>query len=281
MMILGKWNLINIIETKKDKIIYKAVPIIEDDISDSLKNELLNNEWVMKVITNDDTEVNIINNLLLYNNPFCIKMPIDYTFRSRISNTKSWYTMEQYESNIKQKFNYAKHKIKLLISNIIDFLEWLHIKQQKVHGDIKPDNILFKQCNKRPFCLIDYENIGGIEQNICYKNLPNGYYYYALGCESDKPYMSYRMDLQAFGFILWSLSLSLETYHTFPWQNQAFAYYNNKKTINDFNNLDKIRNLNNISKDELITSYFKIISEVGWYDNVVDSEIYNKIRKIL
>jgi len=280
-MILGQWNLINIIETKKDKIIYKVVPIIEDDISDSLKNELLNNEWVMKVITNDDTEVNIINNLLLYNNPFCIKMPIDYTFRSRISNTKSWYTMELYESNIKQKFNYAKNKIKLLISNIIDFLEWLHIKEEKVHGDIKPDNILFKQCNKRPFCLIDYENIGEIEQNICYKNLPNGYYYYALGCESDKPYMSYRMDLQAFGFILWSLSLSIETYYSFPWQNQAFTYYNNKKTTNDFNNLNKIRDLNNLPKNELITSYFKIISEVGWYDNVVDSEIYNKIRKII
>jgi hypothetical protein len=79
----------------------------------------------------------------------------------------------------------------------------------------------------------------------CIKNLPNGYYYFGLGCISDKPFMSYRMDLQAFGYLLWSLSLSIDSYHRFNWQMKAFTYYDNNKITSEFYDLENIQNIEN------------------------------------
>ena len=154
-------------------------------------------------------------------------------------------------------------------------------KKKIIHGDIKSENILinFKNTNT-PFCLIDFESLCKPDKITCENDLPCGYYYYALGCESDKPYYSYRMDLQAFGIILWNLTLSVENFYKFDWQDRGNYNYNKRKNFNEFKYLNALRNING-EKNDLIKNYFEIIEKVDWYDTEVDPDIYKKIKDLV
>lgn len=280
-----KWLIIDILESKKmQTIIYNVKSSINENIY------LENKKWVMKLIlSSKDSEVyteeiDNIEKYELYNNPFCVAMPTELSLRSGIYENKSWYVMEKYDNNLTKAFLFGKNNMKLLISNVIDLIEWLHISKNRVHGDIKSDNILINFTDTRkPFCLADYESITKPNNNICIKNLPNGYYYYGYGCLSDKPYMSYRMDLQAFGYILWNLTTSVESYNKFNWQLKAFAYYDKNKINSEFDDLNDIRFMHdmNTNKTELIKSYFNIISEVDWFERNPNPDIYKRIRELI
>jgi len=277
-----KWIIIDIIESKRQTIIYNVKPSLNENTF------LQNKKWVMKLISTIDfkpytDEIDNIEKYELYNSPYCVRMPSELSLRSGIYENKCWYAMEKYDDNLKNAFLFGKCNIKLLISNIIDFIEWLHLSKNIVHGDIKADNILINfQDKERPFCLADYESLTKPNNYICSKNLPNGYYYYGFGCYSDKPYMSYRMDLQAFGYLLWNLTTSVESYNKFDWQMKAFFYYENKKITNQFNHLDDNRFLYdfNTEKPDLIKAYFNIISEVDWFEKNPNPDIYKRIRKL-
>ena len=287
-----KWMLIDILENKDNStVIYNVKPINKKYFFFNNKYSVVDDKiWVMKrfYFKNNDNkysdELNNIEKYKLYDCKFCISMPENPEYRFGHDLIGAWYTMEKYDGNLKNNFLFGKNKIKLLISNIIDFFEWLHITKSRVHGDVKVDNILVKFTeNERPFVIIDYESISEPENILCLNNLPNGYYYYGLGCKSDKPYISYRMDLEAFGYILWSLTLSVEQYIKFNWQRQSFILYETGKKKNEFNLLDEIRNNSFINTDmnDLIKSYFNIISKVDWFDKNPNPDVYKQIRNII
>lgn len=285
----NKWFIIDILEKKGNTLIYNVKPVLNDETSEIIKNNLNGKKWVLKYIKDEakhpyTEEIDNIEKYELHKSPFCITMPEDISFRSGIFDNKSWYVMEKYDSSLKHHFLFGKNKIKLLISNIIDSLEWLHITKKRVHGDIKIDNILINfNNNEKPFCLIDYESIAEPNTNACNKNLPNGYYYFGLGCTSDKPFMSYRMDLQAFGYLLWSLTLSVDSCYRFNWQSKAFNYYDNNKITSEFDDLIKTRVTENANlyMDNLMKSYFSIISEVDWFEKNPNPNIYERIKNLI
>jgi len=294
-----KWQIIDIIESKQNNMyIYNVTPIFDNNTSEIIKMNLQNKKWVMKLIISNvhnnqvyKDEIENIEKYELYNNPYFISMPIDSSFRSGMYrsyingmyNNKCWYAMEKYDSNLKNSFLFGKNKMKLLISNIINTIEWLHLTKNRVHGDIKIDNILVNfNTIEKPFCLIDYETIAKPNFEKCIENLPNGYYFYALGCSSDKSFTSYRMDLEAFGNILWCLTLSIDKYYRFSWQILAFNYYENNKITSDFDNLNKLRNNEtNIEMNDLVKSYFNIISDVDWCEENPNPDIYKRIKELI
>ena len=276
------WSIESLIEQKNDTIIYNVVPFINITISNDLANELVNTKWVIKIISNYLREIKIIENHNIYNIPFSIKMPSDKKFRSGFDNGKGWYVMEKYDGNLRNNFLFGKNKIKLLVLNIISFIEYIHINKKMVHGDIKPDNILVKfDNNDNPFKLIDFESLTEPDLINCYEQGRDGYYYYGLGCYSDTSYFSYRMDLESFGMILWSLTLSIENFYKFNWQDIAFhkyEYYKNTENIYDY--LNELRKNTLENKNDIITKYFEIISELDWYESNPKGDIYTKIKEL-
>jgi hypothetical protein len=274
----GIWKIGNEIEKKSDSAIYNVIPSPLEDKS----IELYDNDWVMK-ITNYDTEIRVIESLKIYENPFACKMPSNYLNRHGFYKNHSWFVLEKYEGNLLNQFLFGKQNLNILILNIIDFIEWLHIEKKKIHGDIKAANIVVKKYDiLKPFCLIDYESIQEPDQTIiCKDHLPNGYYYYSLGCDINESYLSYRMDLEAFGMILWVLTLSEEKYFSFIWQDSAYFYYNNREKNNYFNDIEKTRQLNNYHKNHLIIKYYDIINKVKWTDKIANPEIYKNIKNLV
>lgn len=285
----NKWFIIDILEKKGHTLIYNVKPVLDEKTSETIKNNLSGIKWVLKYIKEDAShpyteEIDNIEKYELYKSPFCIKMPEDNSYRSGIFDNKSWYVMEKHDSSLKNHFLFGKNKIQLLISNIIDSLEWFHIEKKRVHGDIKIDNILINFKNdEKPFCLIDYESMAEPNSVTCAKNLPNGYYYFGLGCTSDKPFISYRMDLQAFGYLLWCLTLSVDSYFRFNWQDKAFGYYDQNKITSEFDDLVKVRFTENATSymNDLIKSYFNIITEVDWFEKNPNPDIYKRIKGLI
>jgi len=272
----GIWKIENIIEEKTDSAIYNIIPTNLD-----CENiEIYDNDWVMK-ITNYDTEIRVIESLKIYENPFACKMPSNYQNRHGFYKKNNWFVLEKYDDNLLNKFMFGKQNLNLLVLNIIDFIEWLHVEKKKIHGDIKAQNIVVKTNSiNKLFCLIDYENIQEPDGTIiCKDNLPNGYYYYSLGCDINESYLSYRMDLEAFGMILWALTLSEEKYYSFDWQNSSYYYYNNHEKNNYFYNLDKTKNIQ--PKNDLINKYYNIINKVKWNDKIANPDIYKNIKNLV
>ena len=281
MSYLTYWKLMKLIYKQNNITLYYVIPYINNTQSAELIDELLNTRWVIKIIkrNNHDDEINIIKNLDLQNRPFAIKFPSDTKYCYGIDKEYSWYVMEYYTGNISKHIVSSKQNINHLIFDVISFLEWLHVKKNLVHGDIKAENIVYKKVNNI-YRLIDYENITRPRSITCRQDLPNGYYYYGHGCEMDKPYYSYKMDLQAFGFILINIYTSNLHYELFFWQEKAFSYYN-KQTIEDyFDMLDEKRytELLNYKYSDIISKYFDIIKNIGWYDIVPDPNIYKQIK---
>ena len=281
MIIQNIWQIESLVEEKNDTIIYNVSPIINNLNKDELINELTNKKWVMKVIDNYLREIKMIENFSIYNIPFCIKMPSDKKFRSGIDYESGWYVMEKYDCNLRTNFLFGKNKIKLLVLNIISFIECIHINHKIVHGDIKADNILIKfDDNENPFKLIDFESLCHPEKIKCIDENKDGYYYYGLGCYSDKPFMSYRMDLESFGIILWSLTLSIENFYKFYWQSEAFHKYENYSNGNIYEYLNQLRKNTPEDKNETIKKYFEIVSELDWYELNPKPYIYTKIKDL-
>lgn len=274
------WILLDkIIDTPNSKL-YNVSPIIDENTPEEDRKDLSSRKWIVK-FSPDNVENTIIESLKLYDNNLCIKIPKNILFRNNGSVDNNWYTMEKYETTITQNYIFARKKIKQLGLYMIKFFEWLHVKENKIHGDIKPTNIMINKKNKEnPFIIIDYETIG--IPDLRYKCTDNdyiNYYYFYIGCDYDKPYFSYRMDLQALGYILYALVLSIDEYHIFPWQELSHNYYLAKSTKNFFGDLIKLRPSNIKIENILINKYFEIINEQGW-ESAPNPEVYNKLKEL-
>lgn len=274
MKIINIWELGEIIEFNTNTIIYNVIPTI-------INEDLEKTKWILKFSKNFISEIKKIEEYLIFNEKFCIKMPLEKEFRSGLINKDGWYVMEKYDGNLHKYFLFGKNNIKLLISNIINFIKWLHVEKKVVHGDLKHQNILINFTKKdRPFCLIDYESLDEPDNIACVDNNPDGYYYYGYGCEYDKPNCSFRYDLEAFGLILWALTLSVDSLYKFHWQEEAFKRYKKKQFDNHYSYLNALKQSYITPKSDLIINYYKIIEEVDWYEKNPDPDIYDRILKL-
>ena len=285
MKIIGKWKIKDILKNNNSHILYYVSPIISNDTTKEEFTDLTNVKWIMKYSSYDYTnEINIINEMKLYENKLCVRMPISERYRYEINYIEkySWYIMERYENSVYNLPKFCKNNLKLLGNYMINFFEWLHLKEKKIHGDIKPDNIIVNTSKKiqdnNYFKLIDYDTIDLPDFSLRCDKLPiNGYYYYYLGCNSNESYLSFRMDLQAFGMILLNLSMSKTRYNWLEWQHRASllykGHYDNTYNMNQYKYLDIVRKstfdnifymIENKNNQDLIMKYFNIINEQAW-----------------
>ena len=281
-MIVGPWKLGTLYLSQGDTRIYHAKPNYQIPSKDI--KEIETEKWLLKIKEDPSIrELNIIEELELYNKKnLAIKMPHEKVYRSGLIKDGYWLAMKEYHESIKYNLDFAKKNLKLLALNILDFLEWLHIEKNKVYNDLKMDNILVDKLNMtKPFVITDYELINSPNDIPCHKDLPNGYYYYGFGCEYDKPYTSYRMDLEALGYLLIQVMLSANGgIFKFKWQQCAFDSYSKNITIPVFTSLNVMKKREAIPDNEVIIKYFNIIKELDWYCQKPNPNIYIKIKEI-
>ena len=277
------WNLIKNTYNRNGTLIYDISYNPNRILTLSIISELDKNNWIMKLSSDGrcEDENKIINELKLYECPYSIKFPkFDY-YRNGKFEKYDWYVIEKYDGVLRQDLAYCKSEIKNLAFQLISFLEWLHVDKKKIYGDIKVDNIVFKK-KDTSFRIIDFESISNPSNELCFESLPNGYYYYGLGCDYDKPYFSFRMDLQALGYILWSLSLHSLSFNGFKWQKCAFSFYEKRKNSNLFQSLEVEKKLNNLEleKSDIIQKYFSIIEKCDWFDKCANPNVYIELKNL-
>lgn len=270
--IYGPWKIKNIINYAHDTVIAE-VELLYYDIN-IIKDKLHNiNEWVIKIRENtyyasEDSKI------LKYKINECqnsIKIPNDEEYFHGSDNNYNWFAMDKHKSTINCVNNID---YKLLTKCVISFLKDLHCKKKLIHGDIKIINILQDDDN---FVVCDFESVNPVSNiEICNFIDYSHYYYYGLGCEYKKPFYSYRMDLQAFGFILGNI-LSKKRY---KFQIISDYYYEKKsrKNVNEYLEYNKIHD----NYPDLVKEYFKLISEIDWFNtNPPNEEIYDNIIELV
>ena len=298
MKIIGKWKIIDILKNNNGHIIYYVSPIIDKNTTKQEFDDLVDIKWIMKYSIQDNSnEINIINEMKLYENELCIRMPISEKYRYEINHEEkySWYITERYENSIYNSPKFCKNNLKLLGHYMINFFEWLHLEKQKIHGDIKPENIVVnssKKIQENYFKIIDYDTISFPDFDVtCEESSFNGYYYYHLGCNSNESYLSFKMDLQAFGMILLNLCMSNGKYNLLEWQCKASQLYKDKYSVsqtNQYKYLNIIRKssftnvlsfIENEEHKQLISKYFSIIHKQGWNKNP-NPIVYTELKEL-
>lgn len=281
---IGSWKLTNMIYNNDKSIIYEVV-IDETDIDVSKEDllELTSKRWILKGSKIDSVEVDVINTLKLNESNNILSMPTNpihrYGYEDKCGKyyIASWITMEKYDSSIIKQLSYCYYNVFNLGLYLINFIEWMHIEKKSIYGDMKFENIVVNLTENK-FSTIDFESIDKPLDLICCDNLPDGYYYYALGCEFNKEYYSFRMDLQAIGYIL--CSILEDTDGKTEWTERAYKYYNHKTTKRYFFRLNNIRDEHFKSVPRIIRYYFDIISTLDWNAKVPKPEIYTKLKRL-
>ena len=283
--IIGNWEIIELIWNKYKTQIYEVENI-------NIKNDKI--KWVMK-ISNNSGEIDIINKLNLYKEPNIISMPILDEDRYGKYNNEFWCVMEKYDGDVYDFQQYCWKNINKLGLYLINFLEWLHIKKHKIHGDIKIHNIVVSITDSiiNNFSIIDFENMSEpYSQVYCSEDLPDDSYYYSIGCQLNKNYFSYRMDLQSVGYILCYLleaeeehnnlldDLYYDSVRYIDWKNIAVKYYKSNTKYNYFNEIEIIRDKHTKNMPKIIKNYFNIIEKLDWECLVPNSEIYIELKKL-
>ncbi len=279
------WCLGNKMYDKNEVTIIQVFPKILPELSIDEIDDLQKTKWAIKIMTGDRFYINEIGkmeSLDLFNFEHSIKFPLSPCYRSGREGKISWYVMELLPNKIEHSSFSIKKNISIFVNQIINFLEWLHVEKNKVHGDLKSDNIVSNIFTNK-YKIIDFENITRIKETTCEEDLPNGYYYYSQGCDYDKPYYSYRCDLQIFGYILWNIVRDEHNeYHLLEWQHKATRRYVKELEKNEFYYIQKVKDLEEqtTEKPDCIKKYFEIISQLDWNEQTPKKELYQEIRDL-
>lgn len=243
---IGPWTIQSIIRIERSRCI--AV-VNQPNIS---------KEYVIKIKYKPTEYRNIIKYDLTNHNG--IKLPnhvqvfgengSDYT-------EKFWYVMEKYDADC-SKGNTFDLDINKLIQSTIGFLKHLHREHKIIHGDIKLENILYRDGT---YTVCDYEAMTEAETStLCNEDDYNNYYFYSYGAEYDKPIFSYRFDLQSLGYMLMIID---NNYNLLDFQTKAQKYYTDRSRSNHYAELEILKAKYEIS--DKINAYFKIIDAVDWF----------------
>jgi len=280
------WILSTIFVRNDKSLLYNVLPIIDEYTLEEDKIILRSKKWILK-LSDYPEELEVIKSLKLYENNLCIVIDKDNLYCND-KTKRYYYIMEKYDNNLYDNYQYAKDNLMKLGRYMINFFEWLHVENKLVHGDIKPNNIVFKVSNENsPFKVIDYENIRTqTNKYICNELNNDNYYYYHLGCEYNKPYNSYRMDLQSFGYILYSIAASNDSYFRFDWQKKAIEYYERQKNYNSYYALEinkshygKGEGLENSKYKDIVLKYFDVIKNQDWEEDP-NIEVYKELKEL-
>lgn len=282
--IIGQWKITKFISGHNGGYIYEVCTTITDYniIGKKLYGRSL---WAMKLkdIRFDD-EGQIIIKHNLFNCEYILNIPNDeILFNGRYGNY-DWYVIELYTDDIGKNIKFVKDNFSKLLISMCNFLKFLHRERCLVHGDIKLQNVLFKEDANILFKICDYETIKKPNlSTICREAGYDGYYYYSLGCYPDKSYNTYRMDLEAFGIILWSVMSSEDgVKKKLEFQQKSWSYYENKIKDDKYEHLDILKEKDKENMPEIIKKYFEIISVVDWELQIPPNiSVYNKINNLI
>ena len=282
--IIGQWKITKFISGHNGGYIYEVCTTITDYniIGKKLYGRSL---WAMKLkdIRFDD-EGQIIIKHNLFNCEYILNIPNDeILFNGRYGNY-DWYVIELYTDDIGKNIKFVKDNFSKLLISMCNFLKFLHRERCLVHGDIKLQNVLFKEGANILFKICDYETIKKPNlSTICREAGYDGYYYYSLGCYPDKSYNTYRMDLEAFGIILWSVMSSEDgVKKKLEFQQKSWSYYENKIKDDKYEHLDILKEKDKENMPEIIKKYFEIISFVDWELQIPPNiSVYNKINNLI
>lgn len=282
--IIGQWKITKFISGHNGGYIYEVCTTITDYniIGKKLYGRSL---WAMKLkdIRFDD-EGQIIIKHNLFNCAYILNIPNDeILFNGRYGNY-DWYVIELYTDDIGKNIKFVKDNFSKLLISMCNFLKFLHRERCLVHGDIKLQNVLFKEDANILFKICDYETIKKPNlSTICREAGYDGYYYYSLGCYPDKSYNTYRMDLEAFGIILWSVMSSEDgVKKKLEFQQKSWSYYENKIKDDKYEHLDILKEKDKENMPEIIKKYFEIISFVDWELQIPPNiSVYNKINNLI
>jgi hypothetical protein len=277
--IIGPWKVIKIIDNTRDTYIVEVT--LYDTLNDT--KDTKNIEWIMKLsnskYTNCESDIILKYNLTEYTDGLIF--PLNSIHFSGIYKGYNWYVMEKCDSDCNKNIPDIRPNIESFKDDVCNFLRFIHIKKNIIHGDLKLKNVLLKD---NRFKVCDYESIGRINSRyLCSVNDYIGYYYYYLGCKENKPYFSYRMDLEALGIMLWSIinlynvcDINKSPIEMMDWQSKSVFYYNKKLNYNYYHELEILK-----KKEEMpnfIKNYFKIIENIDWNSILPPSnDIYDKI----
>jgi serine/threonine protein kinase len=281
---IGQWKIIKFISGHNGAYIYEVCTTITD-YDDIIKKLYGKSLWAIKLkdIRFDDESQTIIKHTLS-NNAYILNIPNEETlFRGRYGNY-DWYVIELYTDDIGKNMKFAKDNFSRLLMSMCNFLKFLHRERCLIHGDIKLQNVLFKEDANILFKICDYETIKKPDlSTICREAGYDGYYYYSLGCHPDKSYNTYRMDLEAFGIILWSVMSSQDDVKIkFAFQQKSWSYYENKNKNDHYYDLDILKEKDKENMPEIIKKYFEIISFVDWELQIPPNiGVYNKINNLI
>jgi serine/threonine protein kinase len=232
--------------------------------------------WIMKIMTkHDKDEYEIIKKYKLNDIEYSVKILKNDVMSHGKYENYIWYVMEEYCFDCSNKRNMVINE-KKIISSIINFLRYIHREHKIIHGDIKLKNVLYKNGN---YYVCDYESIKEPNNNeLCDDNNSSNYYYYYIGCEYKKPIWSYRTDLEAVGYILWSI---INNFHFLDFQKSAQYYYENDYEVNRYEKLDNIKEADFENIPDIVTNFFKITSKIDWFNlEPPSNEIYDEIINI-
>jgi len=288
---INNWSVIKVLEQLYDSIIIEVLLDSVDPI-DLVNNFNLKTIWIMKIRKYSDIcEGEYYFKYELDKCIYALQSPKNelsaYGKLELLNERCTWSITEKYDEDISKNFIFAKNNWIHLLVSVIEFLRYIHREKKVVHGDIKAKNILYKIDSEILFKICDYESLTHPNNDdICKKSGYIGYYYYSIGCEKNESFFSYRMDLEAFGLILWTVLISkTKDEYIFDWQKMCHKLYN-QKIITDMNvtnsnyilidNLKKMAQMYNMI--EIIEKYYEIISVVNWKSNEPpDNNIYDEL----
>jgi serine/threonine protein kinase len=288
---INNWSVIKIIDQFYDSIIIEVLLDSVDPV-DLVNNYNLKTIWIMKIRKyNDISEGEYYFKYELNKCIYALQSPKNelssYGKLELVNDRCTWSITEKYDEDISKNYIFAKNNWIHLLISVIEFLRYIHREKKVVHGDLKAKNILYKTDSEILFKVCDYESLTPPNiTDICKKAGYIGYYYYSIGCAKNESFFSYRMDLEAFGLILWAvlISKSKEEF-VFDWQKMCHKLYKKKiiDTLIDINsnyalidNLKKMTYMYNMI--DIIDKYYEIISTVDWKSNEPpDNNIYDEL----
>jgi len=257
---IGPWIIQRIIDNDKLRCI--AVVTLENNPEE---------EWIIK-IQSIKTEYKFILKYGLAK--YGVKVPDDESISfGRYKKYFYWHIMEKFDTDCFKKNTFTLNESEF-VKSVITFLKYLHREHKVIHGDIKLQNILYKDGR---YAVCDYEAIREPElSTVCDESDYDNYYYYSYGAEYGKPVFSFRYDLNAVGYMLMVI---YNNYELLTFQKVAHVYYRNKSFDNNFDELDEYKK--ELKIPDKLQTYFKIIERVDWSDlEPPAEEIYDEIIQL-